>query len=290
MGAPCGPRIPKPPKKPEWFSLKNYKSVQKLDFRGWLYQIGMRLELESLWQVYKDPEMGIWEEPIPEFAESWVLRAWGNITEHGIHPVPEKTEDWIFDLHEFHHTSQADYAPIHMLSNQEAYGILFHSHKRREIEKRLEEMGGLVPCSRTVPLEEQDWAVQTYQVGLPSAVLVSLDISLSDKQLMCEFAEWLIYAREELATAQRKKVVTLKDLERWTDEKVLPYWDLQFWAERNRHVYTLDDLDILLFPSSQRHGQDCMRKVVRENYNRASQCYPDLRVQVMRDLGIKRRS
>jgi hypothetical protein len=277
------------PKQPEWFSRKNYKCVEKLDFKGWLYQIGTRLELEHLWQVCKEPERNIWESSIPEFAKSWVSRTWGSIAERGVLAVPEDTESWIFDLHEFHHTSQEDYAPIHAVSNQEAYGILFRSLKRGEIEKKLDEEGVLVPYRQMVPVEDQDWAVQIYREGVPSAVHVSVDLNLSDAQLKIEFDEWLKYARKELATAQRKKVVTPNDLVRWTDEKVLPYWDLQFWAERNGRKYTLDDIDILLFPSHQRHGQELIRKVVRENYNRARQCYPDLRAQVMRDQGLKRR-
>jgi hypothetical protein len=78
--------------------------------------------------------------------------------------------------------------------------------------------------------------------------ILSVDLNVSDEQLINEFIRWLQVKREQMGTPPRQKMFTSTDFYRWKNLRILPYLDLTIMASFERKKLTYNYIGQKLFP------------------------------------------
>ncbi len=220
----CPPSTPPPPttsqrntvlsiqELPNWFNLENYDRANQLDLEGWIVQLYLRQMIQGfLLQVgltgivddYQLPDEPNVLEPItPISIQDGLLITEG--LKNTVGSIPP--ELWQAPSHFDFFEQSVDIA--------ETESILSWFHNT-DINK---------------PAQDAYLAEQNNNHLLRP--FLRIDLTAPDSILLASFKRWLAKERKLLAR-QRVQKFTKATLRRWAANQVLPYIDLNYWADRN---------------------------------------------------------
>ncbi len=226
---------------PKSFCLDNYAGTEQLDGYGWAKALAGRERLQWLegdedadWfidTVFKDPL----------FNDSHDDLFWFE------HPVKS-----------IKHITVTKAGKIKM--SLDRFSNSFHQKMKNEaieIENRYPELSRFERLIK-VSDEQREAHRKYYSTALDSVhisplnrkeIYLSVDINCSNQQLIDQFQEVLVSAREPKDVTQGKQFYGEKDFARWHKYGVIPFIDLTMWADANNVNIAQHLMGDVLFPN-----------------------------------------
>ena len=248
----------KPDWLPDWFDLKNYDSVARMDLLDWAIALQFRefikskqarevydsdeLLVERLAYVSKAPDCGLscWHDdadevvPMPVGYDSlgeYTVKSpsvgmfgivWGDIIDRGGLAKIKK------DLEVGRVPKDTLLAERYERLQDITYDEFYLSHFQKEEDG----------------LEYNNNYLQT----MGGFAFAQIDIGAPDEQLIGDFKKWIADIRKQIGISSYPQNFTSADLADWHAKQVLPYIDLTIWAKLMDRNITQQEIGIVLFP------------------------------------------
>jgi hypothetical protein len=207
-----------------WFDLSKYDSVKNLDITNWFLQLKERFVVQRYSKSLPEKKMSYqnWETQ-HKHAQSIILSIKENpilnCDKQKIVPSSSVTDSTYFDLYTAQHKGK-HWPNIFKLSIDE-WPIGTEEELLTSVEDTM-----------------------TY-LDTP---MVTIDSRSTDEQLKSDFDKWLNNYRSITRTKKRKKMFNLKEIEKWCNNKILPYIDLTIISESEGEKLTQHTIGQLLYP------------------------------------------
>lgn len=215
-----------------WFDLNKYAAVETFDIDDWYYQLQKRQWIH------------LFAKETPEIVARLGESRWKHAQSRAKTHINSIKEDPIFTTEKLKHSvltvRNTDYDDLYLatIDNQNFENILNSSNALNSLQ--------------TIFGHKPGWELVIPQTETKSTygkrAIVTIDLCATDEQLKKEFSEWLDNQRKIIKFTVREKRFTAKDLEKWTNNKVLPYLDLTLIAIAENIQLTQNKIGRLLFP------------------------------------------
>lgn len=97
----------------------------------------------------------------------------------------------------------------------------------------------------------------------PGFLYAEIDIAAPNEIIVNQFTVWLKTIRENLGNHMKPKPLSSADLDRWAQNRVLPFLDIENWCASNSLTPTNAVLARILFPDIPTTSEEKIRKTVR---------------------------
>jgi hypothetical protein len=243
---------------PDWLSLQNYDRCSSWDYMDWCHAIEVRW---TSYRFFKDP------------SASKVFLDWLKLEGKSLHSS-EAPAYWTRVLVSIHRNSPEMKAssgralsPIYEVS-LEVLGILFHEITASFSQAEMDALHGGGDDNATElwkqNVEEFYLARGDEPNYFNNATLATIELDAPDDLLVEEFLRFIKQRRKQLGIKNLKKIPSKAELGRWYVNRVLCYFDLNWWAEINGINLTNEQIGTLLFPNEYDVSlADRVRKVVK---------------------------
>jgi hypothetical protein len=252
---------------PDWYKLDKYEAAKSLDAAGWYEQLSIRKCLKSLLSSNLRDNLPISQQDLKAIEG---LRTT---------PIIDVNNNFLIkvlccggELWELKSGNPRYSLGVHMTSVREHY----QTEKKIEIEKRtyarnfFAQTWGenfLEDTYETVKYPHKDWIDEPIDFNLNESSLnihLTVDASLPDKVLIEQFKLFLSEMRSPLKQAGISIDNKLRpDFEGWAKFGILPYLDLNTWAELEGLTISNRVMADAIFPAGE-GGEEVVRKTTKK--------------------------
>jgi len=183
---------------------------------GWLAELQYRYRLRESWQKSDN---------------KWAMQLFQNIQAHRL--VTSTGYRGRSNFIQGRRDYPEGYTYVESLTNYNAYSFSSLEQNKSIIDQQVK----IIQQEKNISAEDafDDWLFEPYEITeetLPeNCVYAQVKLHATDEQIKADFADWLAHERAKRAQSLPKRNFNEVDFKGWCDSAVLPYLDLQFWAE-----------------------------------------------------------
>ncbi len=207
-----------------WFDLNNYDAAKSFDGYEWFKQLLKR-------RFIKD-----WINDYPHYAEKQI-------------PIIKESPLSDYEIKDFNNppVMDATYDDFLLAEKKPTYKNASNIFDIHIVDDELNE-NGLHELAWTDLVEIEKHTPIIKQITSRVRPVLSVDLTVSDEELIIDFKRWLQEKRENIKNNPRKKMFTPNHFDRWKSLRILPYLDLTLisgFDGKDLPYYSIGDL---LFP------------------------------------------
>lgn len=248
-------------KAPAWFSIDNYASLKMATLEDW------EIELSNRALCFKSLKAEMKGEKVHPRLLTHAHKTWASIQERALLTKPrQEVEKKYPRLREFamHIVVDQTRGVIKQTQLAEILARLLTDSNFESVRSFFNGDGAGETLGQSKIFDE--WGADRddyYNGGLER--ILTVDLSAPDDVLKGAFASWLKAERSDPRhEGVKPHVITKADLDRWTEQRLLPFIDLQFAIDVGHKGMTLLDIGGELFPHELWVAlSDRVRKVTR---------------------------
>lgn len=221
-----------------WFDLRNYDKLKELNLKGWIDQISMRYATGILVDTIKSSSGRVEADGIIKDYQSTIK----NTPIFGIQTTRE-TDDRCIDLGDWRNNgSNLPFNTYSVRGTPLISHVLLSQDKDLDLDCMYDESKGRIGYTADMIYKEQN-------ITWPSddTTHVTVDLSASDDQIMCDFKHWLTEYRKATSRIPVKRNFDQKKFKWWVRYGVIPYLDLMVIAKIEGKEPTQSALANLIF-------------------------------------------
>lgn len=243
---------------PLWFNLSSYDDSARFTVSDWYNELVSRL---YYFDALMNPHRFINGVPT-ERANEFFVHIKNHALVSNMKPVDTPMANRFFEKLEGQYQRKRE--AVENLSERNAYGFLYESDRKEEIENDLSVLRDISDGAIWDRLDERKsiWRKYSYPIAniidYGNHAFLEINLDASDEQILTEFKDWLSEARGgDIEFLKRQ--FSASDFDDWRASRVLPYWDLTSFAAINNATIPLHVLGEALFPDE--FGVDLTERV-----------------------------
>lgn len=232
---------------PSWFDIRKYDNALSYGLKEWHEQIKARSELYDFIEI---------ETNYNKMTSIDAIKNWENLMK--TYPIFEKNDDKVLEMLKY-------FDNIDFRENTTESVRDFSASDLKNINQAIDFDDELSSYCKNSMSKEMQLNVKTaVNLGKTSillhknvcnfisqkAVALTVNLEVTDEQLVIEFKSWLKLARTNFNCHATEEMFTSNDFSKWCEYAVLPYFDLTTWAALHGKEVTQDLMAEVLFPDA----------------------------------------